>query len=71
MRPPTGPVGTCPTCGKQRFVTRSVVKAWFRKAFPAEKFNAYECDGYWHFGHQSPAITHGATTRGAKYRGGR
>ena len=58
-----GPVGTCPSCGKLRFITRKNCRAWSRKAHPGEAMQVYECEGYYHYGHSPYIVMRGVIAR--------
>lgn len=62
-------VGTCPRCGKKRFMTRREAKVAIRRWFPGEAnhYGAYECDGYWHVGHVGATIKRGLMSRDERY----
>lgn len=53
-------VGTCPSCGKRRYVSKRAAKAVIRQY--RDRMNAYRCGEYWHVGHlPRPVITGDAT----------
>lgn len=41
--------GTCPDCGKQRYLDRDAARAYGRREFPDSIIRAYRCGRYWHF----------------------
>lgn len=53
--------GICPleTCGKVRFLSRKDAKIAAKRLFPGDHLNAYECDGWWHFGHKPERVIRG------------
>lgn len=44
-------VGTCPDCGKMRYLSRQDARRGSRLWFPGDRQVAYRCGDYWHFGH--------------------
>lgn len=53
--------GLCddPTCGKVRYKNRRDAKRAAKKFHPGSHLSAYECLGYWHFGHPPKRIIQG------------
>lgn len=48
--PPSG--GSCPTCGKRRYITKADAKRAIRRFEGREgRLNAYRCGDAWHLGH--------------------
>lgn len=58
--------GTCPYCGKQRYVTRADARR-IAKDVHHDQMSAYECryaldagiPDFWHIGHLHPAVKRG------------
>lgn len=66
-------LGPCPTCGKNRYLTRQyarkIVRLYpqLRKRAEKGRLSAYPCGRYWHVGHLDDNVRKGETTRGALY----
>jgi hypothetical protein len=58
-------VGTCPTCGKQSFPSKSAAKRVARQQIHRGQghLNAYRCGGYWHLGNLPSVVVRGAAPR--------
>lgn len=53
-------MGTCGTCGKQRYANRKVARAERRRLYPGEStMQAYQCGDAWHIGHLTPEAVAG------------
>jgi hypothetical protein len=54
-------LGICPQewCGKVMYGSRADARKMARKLFPGDHLTAYECSGYWHFGHEPKRVLHG------------
>lgn len=59
----TRDVGTCPDCGKRRYVTRKAARRVARLVCPGEQVSVYRCGDYFHFGHTPYIIARGAKAR--------
>lgn len=57
------PVGRCPDCGKQSFITRKAARAVLRAKFKHESMTIYRCGDYFHFGHTPGPIKRGNVDR--------
>lgn len=56
-------VGTCPDCGKLRFLTRKSARAHLRKRKYKEHVSVYPCGEFYHFGHTPYVIRKGYVDR--------
>lgn len=56
-------VGTCPECGKRRFLSKADVKAVLRKLRTKGRQHPYRCGDYWHHGHMPARVKGGAIAR--------
>ena len=57
-------IGTCPDCGKYRYVSKQAAKKTAKKLFPDDRLSPYRCGDYWHFGHLPYAVQRGINPRG-------
>lgn len=56
--------GTCPTCGKLRWLTRADAKRVSRRIKGRKgRLHAYQCGEYWHVGHPPSSLVRGVITR--------
>lgn len=56
--------GSCPTCGKLRFLTRAQAKKTTRRMKGRRgRLHAYRCGDFWHIGHMPTAVTTGRLDR--------
>ena len=59
-------LGRCGGCGKMSYSSRKAARAAAKRAFPGDKFNAYEClsnPGVFHFGHLPGKVRQGRMPR--------
>lgn len=62
----SGPVATCPACGKGMFTTPKAAKVYGRKRWPGSKFGGYECPGNpgaFHYGRLKESVRRGNMPR--------
>lgn len=54
-------LGYCPVdgCTKIMYESRSDARRAARKFYPGDHLTAYECNGFWHFGHPPPKVIRG------------
>lgn len=59
-------VRTCPTCGKQCYLSRADAKFVIRTVHAgARNMTAYRCGDYWHAGHTTYQVRRGVIPRSA------
>ena len=53
--------GICPleTCGKVRYASRADARKAAHLLFPGDHLTAYQCDDFWHFGHEPLRVIQG------------
>ncbi len=52
-------VGTCDTCGKQRYINRKAAKKAMTTAHPGAQLSVYRCGEYYHYGHTPYGVKRG------------
>jgi hypothetical protein len=55
--------GTCPECGKQRFLSRKGARDHAKRELRGIKFAVYPCGEYWHYGHAPYSVRRGYMSR--------
>jgi hypothetical protein len=70
-RPPFNrqPVKTCETCGKQCYTSKKNAKDAAKNRHAGDQMNAYECGGFWHYGHLPKGVRRGSVGRDVFPRG--